>query len=262
MKIVIKVGTQSILSDDGTPLESVILSLVEQIAELKKEGHHVVLVSSGAVGAGRKVVRQWFDFEYGHSVGEKQVLASLGQYELLHLYARMFKNYGVLVSQLLLSKYDFQTKKHCLNIKRLLNEILKRHDVIPIVNENDSVAIEELMFTDNDELAGLMVSQIGADKLIILSVVEGVYARSLEGGRESKLISEIDPKKFWPEVLEIKSPHGRGGMMSKMNVARKMSNLGVTTHIASMKKPFVLRGILNGENLGTVILPSGKIPIT
>jgi glutamate 5-kinase len=257
VKIVIKVGTQSILSSEGTPLESVMLQLVEQIVMLQRAGNQVVLVSSGAVASGRKVAYQFLERQYGTSIGEKQVLASLGQYELMHIYASMFKVHSILAAQLLLTKQDFQTRQHYLNISRLLQEILAHKNIVPIINENDSVAVEELMFTDNDELAGLIAAQINADKLIILSNVEGVYTGN-PNDPNSKLIPLINPKNAWPEVAAFKSLHGRGGMASKLGTARKMSNLGITTHIASMEQAAVITRIINQESIGTTILPSSK----
>lgn len=257
MKIVIKVGTQSILSSDGTPLESIMLQLVLQIVLLQKAGNHVVLVSSGAVASGRKAAYQFLGRQYGSSLGEKQVLASLGQYELMHIYASMFKVHNMLAAQLLLTKQDFQTRQHYLNISRLLREILANKNIVPIINENDSVAIEELMFTDNDELAGLIAAQMNADKLIILSNVDGVYTGN-PNDPNSELISIINPQNGWPEVSALKSLHGRGGMASKLGTARKMSNLGITTHIASMGQQEVISRIMNHESIGTTILPSKK----
>jgi glutamate 5-kinase len=257
MKVVIKVGTQSILSSDGTPFMSVLNDLVEQIVTLQKAGHHVILVSSGAVGSGRKVVREVLDKKHGHSVGEKQLLASLGQHELINLYATLFKSHHILVSQLLLTKHDFQTRQHYLNIARLLNEILHHKNIVPIINENDSVAIEELMFTDNDELAGLIAAQMNADLLIILTNVEGIYTGNPENP-SSQLIKIIDPDEGWPEVSTAKSAQGRGGMLSKLATARKMSNLGILTTIASINVPSVITRIVGNELLGTTILARKK----
>lgn len=258
MKIVIKVGTQAILAGDGTVLESVMLQLVEQMVKLIAAGHHLVLVSSGAVGSGRRVAREILGREYGSSIGEKQVLASIGQHALMHTYAAMFKQHRILASQLLLTKQDFQTRQHYLNIARLLREILDHKNIVPIINENDSVAIEELMFTDNDELAGLIAAQINADKLIILTSVEGVYDLHPHDPN-AKLIAVIDPsEQGWPEVSAIKSTHGRGGMISKLSTARKMSDLGITTHIASINQTAAIMRIVNYENLGTTILPCKK----
>ncbi len=257
MKVVIKVGTQSILSTEGTPLESVIVELVEQIAHLKQQGHQAILVSSGAVSFGRKVARQSLKKEFGISIGEKQMLASLGQPELMHIYAREFKKHNLLASQLLLTKQDFQTRQHYLNIARLLHEIFEHENVIPIINENDSVAIQELMFTDNDELAGLIAAQVCAEKLIILSNIEGVYTKN-PNEAEARLIPLITKQQDWPRVSSAKSIHGRGGMQSKINTAHKMSTLGITTHIANINQPLVLIRIITNEQLGTTILPSKK----
>jgi glutamate 5-kinase len=257
MKIVIKVGTQSILSEQGVPLESVFNSLVEQIVRLKSSGHRIVLVSSGAVCLGRRSAKQILHREYGNSVGEKQLLASLGQHELMNLYSSLFEKYGIAVAQLLLTKQDFETRKKYLNIQRIWEELLANSGIIPIVNENDSVAIEELMFTDNDELSGLIAVQIGADKLIILSNVEGVYSGS-PTTMGSELIPIIDPKIEWPNVSLAKSTQGRGGMFSKLNTARRASELGITTHIACANHPLVIEKIMTGEQIGTVVIPSSK----
>ncbi|RUR09986.1 glutamate 5-kinase [Legionella sp. km772] len=257
MKIVIKVGTQSILAHDGTPFEPIMEHLVEQLVALQKNGHQVILVSSGAVASGRKVAQLHLGKTYGISIAEKQVLASLGQHELVHLYAAMFKKHKLLASQILLTKQDFQTRKHYLNIARLLRELLAHKNIIPVVNENDSVAIEELMFTDNDELAGLIAAQINADKLIILSNVEGVYSGHPEHP-DSQLIPLISSETGWPEVSSAKSTHGRGGMISKLGTARKMASLGITTHIASIAHPAIINRIVDGEALGTMITPSKK----
>jgi glutamate 5-kinase len=257
MNIVIKVGTHSILAADGTPYEPVMLHLVEQIASLQKDGHHIILVSSGAVGSGRKVALDLLSKSFGNSIGEKQLLASLGQHELMRIYCSLFKTHHLLISQILLSKHDFQTRYHYLNIARLLREILRHKNIIPIINENDSVAVEELMFTDNDELAGLIAAQINADKLIILTHVEGVYSGP-PNHPDSQLISEIYPDKGWPMVSQEKSTQGRGGMLSKLQTARKMSALGITTHIASINTSFVIKRIVEQESVGTVIFPRKK----
>ena len=257
MKIVVKVGTQSILSEQGIPLESVLSSLVEQIVELQTNGHQVVLVSSGAVGFGRSVARRMLAREYGSSIGEKQVLASLGQHELISVYARKFKSHNMLASQLLLTKQDFHTRQHYLNISRLICEILAHNNIIPIINENDSVCIEELMFTDNDELSGLIAAQINADRLIILSNVEGVYT-SNPSNPKAELIPVIASENDWPDIANDKSTHGRGGMISKLGTAKKMSKLGIMTHIASVEQPAILTRLIAGEQIGTTILSAKK----
>ncbi|MBA2709311.1 MAG: glutamate 5-kinase [Tatlockia sp.] len=257
MKIVIKVGTQSILSVEGSPIESILINLVNQISNLQELGHKVILVSSGAVGSGRKVAAHFTPKLNRNSVGEKQLLASLGQPELMRIYSTLFKPRGILVSQLLLTKQDFHTRQHYLNIARLLHELLKHANIVPIINENDSVAIEELMFTDNDELAGLVAAQINADLLIILTNVDGVFTgHPNEIG--SELIKEIDPNQGWPNVSTAKSALGRGGMFSKLDTARKCASLGIVTNIANINRPNALIDIVNEKAVGTKILANRK----
>lgn len=257
MKIVVKVGTQAILSPQGVVLENTVANIVNQIVILQKSGIHIVLVTSGAVGTGRRVARDFLGREYGNSLPEKQVLASLGQHELIHNYSTLLKKHGVIAAQLLLTKLDFQSRQHYLNIARILREILAQQNIIPIINENDSVAVEELMFTDNDELAGLIASQIGADKLIILTSVNGVYDGD-PSDSTSKLIPVINPGDKWQKVSVVKSEHGRGGMISKLSTARKMSQLGITTHIAHVNENEVILRLSKNDSLGTTILPFKK----
>jgi len=257
MKIVVKVGTQSILSPSGLIRSRVLSNIVHQIASLHETRVHIVLVSSGAVGTGRRITREVFGREYGTSLAEKQLLASLGQHELIHNYSLLFKKYHILSAQLLLTKQDFHTRQHYLNIARLLHEIFRHNNIIPIVNENDSVSIEELMFTDNDELAGLIAAQINADKLIILTSVDGVYDGD-PSNPGSKVIPIIYPQDKHHHVSSVKTAHGRGGMVSKLSTAQKMSTLGICTHIAHIDEPDVITRLAQGQSLGTTILPVKK----
>lgn len=258
MKVVIKVGTQAILAEDGTINEPMLSTLVDQIAALQQSGEcSVVLVSSGAIGAGRIIAKQALHRPY-QGVTSDQLLSSLGQHELIYRYARLLQPYRLQAAQLLLTKRDFHTRRYYLNIAQLLAEILRHKTVIPIINENDSVAAEESLFTDNDELAGLIAAQIGADKLIILSSVAGVYdCHPDEPG--AKLVKHIDPSKDkWPVASTLKSTVGRGGMVSKLAMARKMSALGITVHIAAMAEPQVIPAIMQGQSPGTTILACKK----
>lgn len=257
MNIVIKLGTQAILSSHGAPIHAIMTSIVDQIVATKREGHQVVLVSSGAVGFGRSIARNQLHQEFGNSIGEKQFLASIGQHELMHLYAQLLAKHGFVASQLLLTKQDFYTRQHYLNIARLMTETLSQSHVVPIINENDSVAIAELMFTDNDELAGLIAAQINADQLIILSNVAGVFSGNPDEPL-STLLPVIDPAQGWPTIGTTKSTHGRGGMISKISNAKKMSQLGIETHIASIHQPQVIRRILQDEPVGTRIIATKK----
>lgn len=257
MKVVVKIGTQSILAEDGTLQEEVVADIVRQIAALKTQGVTVILVSSGAVASGRGVARRSLAREYGYTTVDKQLLASLGQHELMYAYSSLFKQYDLLTAQILLTKQDFHTRQHYLNIARLMQEILASRSIIPIINENDCVAIEELMFTDNDELAGLLAAQLGVDKLVILTSVKGVYDRHPEDP-DAQVIPVIAPRQQAYSIAASKTTQGRGGMTTKMSTAHKMSALGITTHIAHAQDPDVLLQIFQGNQVGTTILPMPK----
>lgn len=255
MIVVVKVGTAAILSQTGEFKENVLISLVDQITEMQNKNIHVILVSSGAVGAGRNK-KGAISKKITSTVAEKQLLASLGQHELMHVYARLFEKKGLFVSQLLLTKQDFYSKKHYQNISRLLQEILQHKKIVPIINENDSVAIEDLVFTDNDELAGIIASQLNADKLIILTNVKGVYDRAPDEPG-AQFLSKIEPKSI-KQVSLKKSQQGRGGMLTKLKTATVLSKLGIPSHIASINEPNVLLQIIAGKEVGSMIVPAKK----
>lgn len=257
MKIVIKVGTQILIDNNSKVLDENISNLVRQIANLRLQGIKLIFVSSGAVGYGRKVSNGILQKTFSSSTAEKQLLASLGQHELMHTYSRLFKEHGLLCSQLLLTKQDFHTKTHYKNIARLLDETMNHHNIVPIVNENDSVSIEELMFTDNDELSGLLATQIDADKLIILTGVDGIYDGN-PSDPASKIIPVLTLDSSNINISNLKSSQGRGGMVSKLSTARKMSNLGITTHVCSGTEENVLLRLISGESIGTMITPFKK----
>lgn len=258
MQVVIKIGSQAILSTDGKILEDVIHNIIKQIIALQNNGIKVILVSSGAVALGRITAKDIANRVYGNSIADKQLLASLGQPRLMAIYAKICDSYKVMVSQLLLTKYDFQTKRSYNNILRLLQKTLSQTMVLTIINENDSVAIEELMFTDNDELSGIIAAQVGADKLILLTSVDGVYdSNPLDP--KAKLIPVISWKDQLPEISTDKTSMGRGGMLSKLATARKMASVGVMTHIANASEANVIvRLVLENEQLGTSIIPRSR----
>lgn len=257
MRVVIKVGSQSILSPTGEPLLDEIKSVIEQIITLNQAGHQVILVSSGAVALGRGIARKVLNHEYGNNVADKQLLASLGQPQLMAIYTKLCEERGYLAAQLLLTKYDFQTKRSYTNILRLLQKSLAQEHVITIINENDSVAVDELMFTDNDELSGIIAAQVGADKLLLLTSIDGVYTKN-PSEPDAQLITEVRLSDELPD-LTGKTSLGRGGMSSKLATARKMARVGVMTHIASLAEQDVIKKlVLADEKLGTRVIPEHK----
>ncbi|TCD48632.1 glutamate 5-kinase [Chlorobium sp. N1] len=245
-KIVVKVGTNVITAKDGRLDPAIIAELTRGIAELAGEGVRVILVSSGAVGAGRSIVRPSAAMT---TVEARQVLAATGQIRLVNAYADRFEEHGMLAAQILVTREDFRDRQHYLNMRTCLTALLQQK-IVPIVNENDAVAVTELMFTDNDELSGLIASMMQVDAHIILSNVDGLYDLS---GEEKKLIAEVDPssKDFSRFIRPTKSEFGRGGMLTKCNIAHKLSRLGITVHIANGTTPGVLQSIVRGEAAGT-----------
>ena len=247
-KIVVKIGTNVLSRPDGQLDITAISQIVDQIAEVKKRGTEVVLVSSGAVGAGRSIATLPKDVS---RVVQRQVLAAVGQIKLMSIYADLFGRYGLLCAQVLATKEDFRDRLHYLNMQNCFAALL-RDNIIPIVNENDVISVSELMFTDNDELAGLVAALTGANGLIILSNVDGVYDGP-PGNPDSRVIPEILPgERMQPGLIDpARSTFGRGGMMTKFRFAQKAARVGITTWIANGKRPGVLSDLLNGVPAGT-----------
>ena len=232
---------------DGLPDLGRMQHLVEQVTQIRKQGIEIILVSSGAVAAGRSLIT--ID-EKINAVATRQLLASIGQVKLINTYAQLFAERNLLCAQVLVTREDFRDRAHYLNMKSCL-EILLQKKVIPIVNENDVVAVTELMFTDNDELAGLIASMLGAEALLILSNVDGIYDGDpkLPG---SRVIEQLDAEKDLSTfVITGKSTFGRGGMLTKAAMAQKISKLGIQVHIANGKKEHVLAEWMKGTLLHT-----------
>jgi glutamate 5-kinase len=245
-RVVVKVGTNVITGRDGK-LDPVILdSLTSQIASLMKDGVEVILVTSGAVGAGRSIVSLTGNLT---PVETRQVLAATGQIQLINAYNDRFAKHGLTGAQLLVTKGDFRDRQHYLNMRTCFEALLEQK-IVPIVNENDAVAVTELMFTDNDELSGLIASLLQVDGHIILSNIDGLFDMQSEG---NPVIEQIDPasKSFSQYIRPGKSEFGRGGMLTKCNIAHKLSRLGITVHIANGTTPGILQTIISGGRTGT-----------
>jgi len=247
LKIVIKVGSQAIISPDGIILEIIMAGIIRQIIALQKQGIQVILVSSGAVALGRILAKKIANRNYGNSIADKQLLASLGQPQLMATYTRICETHKIMAAQLLLTKYDFQTKRSYTNILRLLQKSISQPNVLTIINENDSVAVEELMFTDNDELSGIIAAQIGADKLLLLTSIDGVYDKN-PAEPDAKLIPVINLNDKHIHISGAKTILGRGGMSSKLGTARKMANIGIMTHIANIAEKDVILRLVGKSN--------------
>ena len=255
-RVIVKVGTNVLTRPDGLLDITNISHLVDQIATLKSEGKDVILVSSGAVGAGRTLLPQGAG---NNKVVNRQVMSAIGQVRLMEIYRGLFSNHGIFCAQVLATKEDFRGRKHYLNMKNCFHALL-RDNVIPIVNENDVVSVDELMFTDNDELAGLVSAMINAEALIILTSVDGVMDGPPDHP-DSKVIPEIDPdeKKWLEYILPSRSSFGRGGMHTKFRIAQKATKVGIHTFIANGKRQNIILDILNDSYIGTRFIAKNSL---
>lgn len=242
-RIVVKVGTNVLTTAKGLLDDAILESLTRQLVELRKGGTDVILVSSGAMAAGRATVKPGKKLS---NVAARQVLAAVGQVELMHRYSRLFRKEGCICAQVLATKEDFRDRQHYLNMRDCFASLLQEH-IIPVVNENDVVSVSELMFTDNDELAGLIAAMVGAEALFLLTSVDGVLDDT--GAVIPRVHGDADWKKY---LKPEKSSFGRGGMHTKCANAQKLTMLGITTHIVRGTEKNLLPRLLSGEALGTV----------
>lgn len=252
-RIIVKIGSNVLTRDNGMPDLERMQHLVDQITELKKLGKEVIVVSSGAVASGRSLIRVP---DKADAVSSRQLLASIGQVKLINTYSELLARHQLICAQVLVTKEDFRDRLHYLNMKNCF-QILLQNNVIPIVNENDVISVTELMFTDNDELAGLIASLLNADALIILSNVDGIYNGDPKDPA-SQVLEEIDPadKAFTAYVSAQRSQFGRGGMLTKSHMAQKVAALGIAVHIANGKTPDVLLRLMNRQLVNTRFVPN------
>jgi glutamate 5-kinase len=247
--VTIKVGSNVITNSKGFLDEQVITSITNQIKTLRDQGHDVMLITSGAVAAGRSI----YQFtKKTDTVAQRQVLASIGQVKLIALYKEILDKQKIICSQVLVTKEDFKSRNHYLNMQNCLSALLQNH-IVPIINENDVVSVTELMFTDNDELAGLVSAMMNTDMLIILTNVDGIYDGDPEAPG-TKIIHQFDSKEI--DLSDIvttskKSSFGRGGIATKCATAEKIAGMGIPVHIANGRTDKIILRVLNNESIGT-----------
>ena len=242
-RITVKVGSNVLTRADGTLDVTRMSALVDQVADLRRRGIEVILVSSGAVASGRSEIRPIRRLD---SVDQRQLFSAVGQAKLINRYYELFREHDIAVGQVLTTKESFGTRGHYLNQKNCMTVMLE-NGVIPIVNENDTISVSELMFTDNDELSGLIASMMDAQALIILSNVDGIYDGS-PSDPASRVIPEIRPGDDFASCIQTsKSSFGRGGMLTKTSIARKVADEGITVIIANGRRENVLVEIVENE---------------
>ena len=251
-RILIKIGSGVLTGENGLDL-TIIENIVDEIASLTNDGYQFVVVSSGAIASGRH--RMGFQHKL-QSLPEKQAAAAIGQGRLMRVYSNAFGRHNRVVAQMLLTMSDLTDRTRFLNTRNTLNTLLE-WGVIPIINENDTVAVEEIKFGDNDNLASMMANIMEANILINLTNTDGLYDRNPKEKKKSKLIPLV--KDITDEIEKAASseadPVGMGGMKSKVIAARKVTAFGIPFIIVPGKKEGILHEVFSGENVGTLFLP-------
>ena len=264
-RIVIKLGTNVLRNDEGYVSLPRVYTFIEDIANLVKSGKEVIVVTSGAVGLGKK--RLGLEDTQGTAV--KQACAAIGQGKLMSIYENGFETYGLTAAQILLTEDDFSVRERYLSLRTTFNKLLEL-GAVPVINQNDTVSTLEIQlryvkedmqvcFSDNDKLSALVASELDADLLIILSDINGLYDDNPKSNPNAKLIKSV--KEVDDSILALASgvsDGGRGGMETKLKAARLVTRFGGKVLIANGKQPFIIKRIFEGEDLGTMFLPTDE----
>ena len=262
-RIVFKFGTNVLRGDDGYVSLPRIFSFIEDIAHLVKSGKEVIVITSGAVGMGKKKL----GLEGTKGTALKQACAAIGQSKLMSIYESGFDTYNLVAAQILLTEDDFSIRTRYLSLRTTLNKLIEL-GAVPIINQNDTVSNVEIApryenmqvcFSDNDKLSALVASELDADLLVILSDVNGLYDANPKENPDAKIINEV------PEVTDEifalgtdASEGGRGGMRTKLEAARMVTRFGGKVLIANGKIPYIIKKIFNCEDYGTMFLPQNE----
>ena len=254
-RIVIKIGSNVLTRKDGKLDVTRVSAIVDQVAWLRRHDIEVILVSSGAVACGRRELTVDHSLD---SVEQRQLYSAVGQVKLVGLYYDLFREFGIHIGQVLTMKENFEPGEQYRNQQACMKVMLE-NDVLPIVNENDTVSVTELMFTDNDELSGLIAQMMQAETLILLSNIDGIYDGHPDDP-ESKIIPEVAPNTDLSQYIkEEKSAFGRGGMHSKYTTAQKVQKTGIRVIIANGERENILVDLTeNKQNVPhTEFIPYG-----
>lgn len=249
-RMVVKVGTSTLTYENGKLNLGRIDKLARTIADIKNRGIEVVLVSSGAIGVG---VGKLGLKQRPTLTREKQAVAAVGQCELMYLYDKMFSEYGYKTGQVLLTKDVLDNPERKENVTNTFNTLLDMH-VVPVVNENDAVSVDEIVIGDNDTLSAVVATIIDADLLVILTDIDGLYDKDPRKNADAKRISVVE--KITDEIKEMAggagSSRGTGGMFTKVLAAEITSQNGIYTVVCNGENPTILYDIIDGKDVGTL----------
>ncbi len=243
-RIVVKIGSNVLTRKDGKLDVTRMSALVDQVATLRRQDMEVIIVSSGAVACGRRELTVDHSLD---SVEQRQLFSAVGQVKLVGLYYDLFREFGIHVGQVLTMKENFEPGEQYRN-QRACMTVMLENDVLPIVNENDTVSVTELMFTDNDELSGLIAQMMEADTLILLSNIDGIYDGHPDDPN-AKIIPSVAPGTDLSQYIKAeKSAFGRGGMHSKYTTASKVAQTGIRVIIANGERENILIDLIEQKD--------------
>ena len=255
MLIIVKLGTSSLTSGTSKISPPFLVELARQVMQLQSVGHQVILVSSGAIAAGRE--KLGFP-QLPKDLPAKQMLSAIGQPRLMAIYEQVFGLYGLTLAQVLLTRTDLADRRRYLNARNTLNALLS-HGAIPIINENDTVATEEIRVGDNDNLSALVANVVEADLLILLTDQPGLFTADPRNNTDAKLVEEINtseiPQEIWEAASGSGTKLGTGGMVTKLQAADLARRSGTTVVIAQGTEQNILPRIANNEKVGTRFAP-------
>lgn len=254
-RIVVKIGSNVISGKQGKIDRRLLRALIGELAARKKRGYEIMIITSGAVSSGREVLK----FSDKDKVLERQVFASLGQARLVEFYSSLFQKQGIKVAQLLLTREDFLEQRHFTNFQQAAKKLLSL-GVIPIINENDAIAVADKAFLNNDQLAALSAVAVSADRLIILSNIDGLYTADPTKDKSAELIGEVTDagKDLEKYCFKKKSTFGLGGMLEKVRAAGLAANNGIKVVIVNGLAKNPIANALEGKVRGTVFVPKAK----
>jgi len=255
-RLIAKFGTNLLTGGTGKLDSNIMSSMVDQLANLHKQGHEIIVVSSGAIAAGRQKLGLT---DKRRDVAFKQVLASVGQNQLMQTYEQLFSKHNLIIAQALLTKADLSDRAGYLNARNTLLALIEL-GVVCIVNENDVVSTDELgelKFGDNDNLSAMVANLVDADLLALLTDIDGLYTADPQRDPKAKLIPRVDKINAWIERVArgTSSSCGVGGMTTKVEAAKLATSSGVAVVIADGRTPDILNRIARGENVGTIFPP-------
>ena len=246
--VIVKVGSSSLTDKNGIINDEKMLKIVSQLAYIKRKGMKVILVSSGAQAAGMGVLGLK---RKPAAMAKKQALAAIGQAKLMEHYEDLFRIFHLKCAQILVNHGDFDDRSRLTNLENAM-EALLRYDVIPIINENDTLAVDEIKVGDNDTLASLMVPVVNGDILILMSDIDGLFDDDPRDNPEAQLISHVDEiKEVEDYARETTNEVGTGGMITKINAARMVNAYGCDMAIIHAGRENSLRRFIDGEEIGT-----------